>query len=70
MDKVNGIDVFDKGIVLSTKKDYLESCYVTIAKKIKDISNTTAKPSFIKKVIHMMERFTMFLQLAKPVEWE
>ncbi|HHU0604399.1 TPA: hypothetical protein ACT91X_003306 [Proteus mirabilis] len=50
MDKVNGIDVFDKGIVLSTKKDYLESCYVTIAKKIKDISNTTAKPSFIKKL--------------------
>ena len=49
MNRVNGVDVFDKGIVLSTKKDYLESCYVTIAKKIKDISNTTAKPSFIKK---------------------
>ncbi|EMO5886964.1 hypothetical protein [Proteus mirabilis] len=65
MDKVNGIDVFDKGIVLSTKKDYLESCYVTIAKKIKDISNTTAKPSFIKKVIHMMERFTMFFAISQ-----
>ncbi|HGN0378881.1 TPA: hypothetical protein ACKRJW_000497 [Proteus mirabilis] len=65
MDKVNGIDVFDKGIVLSTKKDYLESCYVTIAKNIKDISNTTAKPSFIKKVIHMMERFTMFFAISQ-----
>lgn len=65
MDKVNGIDVFDKGIVLSTKKDYLESCYVTIAKKIKDISNTTAKPSFIKKIIHMMERFTMFFAISQ-----
>lgn len=42
MNRVNGVDVFDKGIVLSTKKDYLGSCYVTIAKKIKDISNTTA----------------------------
>ncbi|MBS3826317.1 hypothetical protein [Proteus mirabilis] len=65
MDKVNGVDVFDKGIVLSTKKDYLESCYVTIAKKIKDISNTTAKPSFIKKIIHMMERFTMFFAISQ-----
>ena len=38
MNRVNGVDVFDKGIVLSTKKDYLGSCYVTIAKKIKDTS--------------------------------
>ncbi len=65
MNRVNGVDVFDKGIVLSTKKDYLGSCYVTIAKKIKDISNTTAKPSFIKKVIHMMERFTMFFAISQ-----
>ncbi len=49
MNRVNGIDVFNKGIELSTKKDYLGSCYVTFAKNIKDISNTTAKPSFIKK---------------------
>lgn len=50
MNRVNGIDVFNKGIELSTKKDYLGSCYVTFAKNIKDISNTTAKPSFIKKL--------------------
>ncbi|HEK0326324.1 TPA: hypothetical protein SMO68_000245 [Proteus mirabilis] len=65
MNTVNGIDVFDKGIELSTKKDYLGSCYVTFAKNIKDISNTTAKPSFIKKVIHMMERFTMFFAISQ-----
>ncbi|EPD3050812.1 hypothetical protein ACR8YK_000269 [Proteus mirabilis] len=65
MNRVNGIDVFDKGIELSTKKDYLGSCYVTFAKNIKDISNTTAKPSFIKKVIHMMERFTMFFAISQ-----
>lgn len=50
MDKVNGFGVFNKRIELSTKKDYLGSCYVTLAKNIKDISNTTAKPSFIKKL--------------------
>ncbi|MER1707257.1 hypothetical protein [Proteus mirabilis] len=65
MNRVNGIDVFNKGIELSTKKDYLGSCYVTFAKNIKDISNTTAKPSFIKKVIHMMERFTMFFAISQ-----
>ncbi|HID7802869.1 TPA: hypothetical protein ACXIBI_002236 [Proteus mirabilis] len=65
MDKVNGIGVFNKRIELSTKKDYLESCYVTFAKKIEDISNTTAKPSFIKKIIHMMERFTMFFAISQ-----
>ncbi|MBC6385083.1 hypothetical protein [Proteus mirabilis] len=65
MNRVNGIYVFNKGIELSTKKDYLGSCYVTFAKNIKDISNTTAKPSFIKKVIHMMERFTMFFAISQ-----
>ncbi|HDT0722009.1 TPA: hypothetical protein QIB97_003097, partial [Proteus mirabilis] len=65
MDKVNCIGVFNKRIELSTKKDYLESCYVTFAKKIEDISNTTAKPSFIKKIIHMMERFTMFFAISQ-----
>ncbi|EPL5632940.1 hypothetical protein P1I09_001188 [Proteus mirabilis] len=65
MNRVNDVGVFNKGIELSTKKDYLGSCYVTIAKNIKDISNTTAKPSFIKKVIHMMERFTMFFAISQ-----
>ncbi|HCT3785692.1 TPA: hypothetical protein OTT33_003404 [Proteus mirabilis] len=65
MDKVNGFGVFNKRIELSTKKDYLGSCYVTLAKNIKDISNTTAKPSFIKKIIHMMERFTMFFAISQ-----
>lgn len=65
MNRVNDVGVFNKGIELSTKKDYLGSCYVTFAKKIKDISNTTAKPSFIKKVIHMMERFTMFFAISQ-----
>lgn len=50
MNRVNDVGVFNKGIELSTKKDYLGSCYVTFAKNIKDISNTTAKPSFIKKL--------------------
>lgn len=70
MNIVNDVGIFNKRIELSTKKDCLGSCYVTLARNIEDISNTTAKPSFIKKIIHMMERFTMFLQLAKPVEWE
>lgn len=65
MNRVNDVGVFNKGIELSTKKDYLGSCYVTFAKNIKDISNTTAKPSFIKKVIHMMERFTMFFAISQ-----
>ena len=65
MNRVNDVGVFNKGIELSTKKDYLGSCYVTFAKKIEDISNTTAKPSFIKKVIHMMERFTMFFAISQ-----
>ncbi len=50
MNRVNGLYIFNKSIELSTKKDYLESRYVTFAKKIEDISNTTAKPSFIKKL--------------------
>ncbi len=65
MNRVNGLYIFNKSIELSTKKDYLESCYVTFAKKIEDISNTTAKPSFIKKVIHMMERFKMFFAISQ-----
>ena len=65
MNRVNGLYIFNKSIELSTKKDYLESRYVTFAKKIEDISNTTAKPSFIKKIIHMMERFTMFFAISQ-----
>ncbi len=65
MNRVNGLYIFNKSIELSTKKDYLGSCYVTFAKKIEDISNTTAKPSFIKKIIHMMERFTMFFAISQ-----
>ena len=65
MNTVNGLGIFNKSIELSTKKDYLESRYVTFAKKIEDISNTTAKPSFIKKIIHMMERFTMFFAISQ-----
>lgn len=65
MNIVNGLYIFNKSIELSTKKDYLGSCYVTFAKKIEDISNTTAKPSFIKKIIHMMERFTMFFAISQ-----
>ncbi|WP_368870806.1 hypothetical protein [Proteus mirabilis] len=65
MNIVNGLDIFNKRIELSTKKDYLESRYVTFAKNIENISNTTAKPSFIKKFIHMMERFTMFFAISQ-----
>ncbi|MBB6661653.1 hypothetical protein JEP11_10610 [Proteus mirabilis] len=65
MNRVNGLYIFNKSIELSTKKDYLESRYITFAKKIEDISNTTAKPSFIKKIIHMMERFTMFFAISQ-----
>ncbi|HFK8541207.1 TPA: hypothetical protein ACG0QJ_000063 [Proteus mirabilis] len=65
MNRVNGLYIFNKSIELSTKKDYLGSCYVTFAKKIEDISNTTAKPSFIKKIIHMMERFKMFFAISQ-----
>ncbi len=65
MNRVNGLYIFNNSIELSTKKDYLESRYVTFAKKIEDISNTTAKPSFIKKIIHMMERFTMFFAISQ-----
>ncbi|WP_368879292.1 hypothetical protein [Proteus mirabilis] len=65
MNIVNGLDIFNKRIELSTKKDYLESRYVTFAKNIENISNTTAKPSFIKKIIHMMERFTMFFAISQ-----
>ncbi|HEK0447030.1 TPA: hypothetical protein ACSEXO_001123 [Proteus mirabilis] len=65
MNTVNGLGIFNKSIELFTKKDYLESRYVTFAKSIKDISNTTAKPSFIKKIIHMMERFTMFFAISQ-----
>ncbi|HGN2959784.1 TPA: hypothetical protein ACKRZV_003375 [Proteus mirabilis] len=65
MNRVNDVGIFNKRIELSTKKDYLESRYVTLAKNIEDISNTTAKPSFIKKIIHMMERFTMFFAISQ-----
>ncbi|EOG1985528.1 TPA: hypothetical protein ACXI1D_003508 [Proteus mirabilis] len=65
MNRVNDVGIFNKRIELSTKKDYLESRYVTLAKNIEDISNTTAKPSFIKKIIHIMERFTMFFAISQ-----
>ncbi len=65
MNIVNDVGIFNKRIELSTKKDCLGSCYVTLARNIEDISNTTAKPSFIKKIIHMMERFTMFFAISQ-----
>lgn len=65
MNRVNDVGIFNKRIELFTKNDYLESRYVTFAKNIENISNTTAKPSFIKKIIHMMERFTMFFAISQ-----
>ncbi|MEQ5225789.1 hypothetical protein ABN220_09125 [Proteus cibi] len=56
---------FPKKIVFSAKKDIFERRNVTFAKNIEDISNTTAKPSFIKKIINKMEKFSTLFMISQ-----
>lgn len=65
MSRINNLDVFPERIILSTKKNIFEGRNITFAKNIKNISNTTAKPSFIKKVFNKMERFSTLFMISQ-----
>lgn len=65
MSGVNHLGAFPERIVFSTKKNLFDVSHVTFAKNIQDISNTTAKPSFIKKIFNKMERFSTLFMISQ-----
>lgn len=65
MNSIINFGEFPKKIVFSAKKDIFDRRNVTFAKNIEDISNTTAKPSFIKKIINKMEKFSTLFMISQ-----
>lgn len=65
MSGINHLGAFPERIVFSTKKNLFDVGHVTFAKNIQDISNTTAKPSFIKKIFNKMERFSTLFMISQ-----
>lgn len=61
MSSINNLGAFPERIVFSTKKNLFDVGHVTFAKNIQDISNTTAKPSFIKKYLIKWNDFQHYL---------
>lgn len=65
MSNINHLGAFPERIVFSTKKNLFDVGHVTFAKNIQDIANTTAKPSFIKKIFNKMERFSTLFMISQ-----
>lgn len=62
---VNGTDVFDKRILFSTERVIFDNDKLVIAKNIKEISNTTTKFNFMKKVFNAMKKFSTLLMMSQ-----
>ncbi|HEK1718875.1 TPA: hypothetical protein SMT55_000018 [Proteus mirabilis] len=65
MTGVNGLNGFDKRVSFSTRCVVFDNDKLTIAKNIKNISNTTTKFNFVKKVFHAMNKFATLLMFSK-----
>lgn len=62
---VNGLKSFDARISFSTSRVVFDNDKLTITKNIKNISNTTTKFNFVKKVFNAMRKFSTLLMMSQ-----